>query len=62
MANLEKRVKVLEASVGDEAGVSVRVSWGDEDVVELAPGETVRVIRWLADDSIEVEELGRDAE
>jgi hypothetical protein len=55
---LESRVKSLERAVSVEDAVRVFVTWGEEraDVVDLAPGETLRVVRWRSDDTIEVEE------
>lgn len=43
---LESRVKRLERGV--DGRVRVYVTWGDKkaDVVDVAPGETVKVVRW----------------
>jgi hypothetical protein len=58
--SLEKRVETLERELGAGEVAHVYVVWSDEEAeaVELAPGESLSVVTWLSDDSIEVEERG----
>ncbi len=53
MGTIDRRLTDLEARTGGGDPVTVAVNWGEPTEPRPGPGETVRVVTWAPDGTIE---------